>query len=267
MPSPKPQWLKVFARLGYAARGVIYLVIGGFALFAAFGYSEKTDARGALQTIVHSGIGNVAAVALILGLVCYSVWRIIQALLDADGHGWEPKGLLVRAGLLVSGAVYATLTVYTFSLYVGMRRPGADLGRDIAAGFAGVIGSPMAASLLALGFAGVGVAHLVKAFTNRYAPHFQASPSAMTFIHPVATIGLAARGIIFFVIAFLFLYRGLNAGEGGGHPGLKEALDFIHGLPGGSWLLAAIGAGLIAFSGYSMIEAATRRIALNGGPS
>lgn len=264
MPQPHPAWLKPFARLGYFARGLIYVVIGAFALFAAFGYSEKTDTKGALQTILQSGFGGIVALVLIAGLACYAAWRLVQALLDADDHGYTPWGLAIRAGLLTSGITYATLCVYTWSLYDGARdaMEGEGGSTPFAQAFAGFVGGSTAATILALVFAGVGLAHFIKALGRRYEKRYDAPAGAMAWVHPIAITGLMARGVIFEIIAFLFFYRGMTAGDGGGQPGLKDALEFIHGLPAGTILLAAMGCGLVAFALYSFTEMAWRRISV-----
>ena len=44
---------ELLARAGYVARGLVYLIVGGLALVAAFdGGSQTTGSRGALQTLL-----------------------------------------------------------------------------------------------------------------------------------------------------------------------------------------------------------------------
>ncbi len=250
-----------FARVGYAARGLIYAVIGIFAVLSAFGNGEKKDSHGALQTIMQHTAGNILAWALMIGLLSYALWRLAQSILDTDNHGSDAKGLAIRAGLLASAGTYSALLVYTFALWNGTQSSSGGRSQ-LAASLAGFVGTRVIAWALVAVFVGVGAAHIFKAVKKRYARYFDASPRVMEIVHPVARTGLVARGLVFFVIAVLFFYRGVSVGGGGGNPGLAAALGFIQGLPAGHVLLAATGLGLLAFSAYSFSEAVWRRIRL-----
>ena len=96
--------------------------------------------------------------------------------------------------------------------------------------------------------------------TRSYEDHFVAAGKKMAVIHLVSIVGLTARGVVFGVIALLLFFRFQSAGAGGEQPGLEEALAFVQGLPFGQALLAALGAGLVAFAAYSLAEARWRRI-------
>lgn len=255
------EWFKPFARAGYAARGLVYAVIGIFALLAAFGSGENKGSRGALETLLGSPAGDFLALALILGMISYMGWRFVQAIFDTDSHGTGAKGFAVRGGLLASGLTYAVLAVYTFGLWNGSGGSGGGGGETITRFIAGIVGNRITALVLTAIFAGVGIAHIVKAVRKGYARHFVAPASAMRYIHPVARTGLAARGAVFLVLAFLFFYRGLSAGgEGGTTPGIEDALEFIQSLPAGWALLGLTGLGLLAFAVYSLLEAVWRRV-------
>lgn len=250
--------LAPFARSGYAARGLIYFVIGFYAALAGLGRGEGKSSHSALQTIMDNFAGDLLAWLLMVGLLSYSLWRLTQSILDPDNHGAGMKGLAIRSGLLASAGTYAALLVYTFALWQGSR---SSSGGDsaFAEKIAGFVGTRYVAWFLVAVFIGVGAAHFIKAIRRTYARYFDAPPPVMAFIHPIARIGLLARGAIFFVTALLFAYRGLNDG-GGSNAGIGAALSFIQGLPAGGILLAIAGLGLLTFALYSFSEAAWRRI-------
>lgn len=253
-------WLKFLARLGYASRGVVYLIIGIFALLAAFGAGEKKDTKGALESLLSQEFGTLLVWAVILGLVSYAAWRFTQALFDADRHGTDLKGLVIRASLLVSAFTYVTLALYALSLVgipVGFDSDGQS-GR-FAAALNQLVGSAYAALILSGVFLGIALAHWWKALSRKYQRHIEADDAAMRFIDPVSIIGLSARGVVFAIFSALLFRRFLTA-EGADKPGLKQALDYIHGLPYGWILLALVGIGLIAFALYSFAEARWRTI-------
>src|SRR5579862_8206080 len=75
------------ARSGFAARGLIYVIIGVLAIKLAVGAGgTTTNQQGALKTIAHQPFGKVLLVLVAIGLGGYALWRLIHALL---GRGPE----------------------------------------------------------------------------------------------------------------------------------------------------------------------------------
>ncbi len=258
--------MKWFARAGYAARGLVYLVIGVLAFLAITGAGEPAGTRDALSTLMSAPAGYLIAYVLAAGLLFYSLWRFTQSILDTDSHGHDAKGLAIRAGLLVSGLSYLALAGYAVSLRLGSGSQGGGGsgggGDGYASMFSQFVGNHWTAGIIALVLAGVGVAHFIKALGERYAEHLLAEADKMAFIDPIAKTGLIARGIVFFILAFLFGMRAWR-GEEAESAGSERALQFIQGLPLGGYLLAAMGAGLICFALYSFVEAWYRRVNLS----
>lgn len=263
MSSEQLVWM---ARAGYASRGVVYLIIGFFALLAAIDSGEAQGSKGALDKLMSQPAGSILIVAMIIGLVGYVLWRLIQAIGDADQHGTDAKGLAVRGGLLVSALTYTFLAIFAAS-QLGIFTGSSDSGSGgVAQTVAGFIGSQWVATGLSIIFVGVGIAHWYKALKGKFKDHFAASEDKMKIITPISTIGLCARGTVFFILAFLLFYRGLTAGEDAGStPGMKDALKFIQELPMGNALLAAMAIGIVLFALYSLCEAIWRKVDVDEG--
>ena len=61
--------LEVMARLGHGARGVVYCLVGGLALFAAIGSGGRTGGSGgALRIILEQPFGRVLLGLIAIGL-------------------------------------------------------------------------------------------------------------------------------------------------------------------------------------------------------
>jgi hypothetical protein len=244
------------ARAGYAVRGLIYTVIGGFSVLAAIGAGKTMGAKDALRVLLSTAAGTGLALLLVTGLALYALWRLVQAVLDTDNHGLDAKGTLIRVGLIASGLTYATLASYALSLSLGTGGGGGG-GGGWSETLAAFIGGKWTAALLAIALAAVGVAHLLKAYSEKYAPHLDADEKTMQFLHPLAKTGLTARGLVFLILAFLMVPRSVGSQEDASS---KAALDFIQALPFGWLLLTAMGAGLLAFAAYSYGEALYRKV-------
>lgn len=258
-------WVKPLARAGFAARGVVYMTIGAFAVMAAFGRSEVKGSKGALATILSQPFGQVLLWLVIVGLIGFAVWRLVQAYIDVDGHGAGAKGIAIRTGLAVSGVAHAGLALFAARMVLGWGSggSGSDPSRQwIAAAYDAGYGQWLtwAVAFIFLVVAGAQVWKGYKATFERF--FRQCPPEVMRWLRPLARFGLIARGVTFAVIASLIFYGGLRYGgsEGGSTPGLADALRAIQGYTLGWLILLVIALGLIAFGVYSLAAARYRRV-------
>ncbi|MBA1272187.1 DUF1206 domain-containing protein [Stutzerimonas azotifigens] len=259
----------LLARSGYAARGVVYVIIGIFAFTAALGSGRTVDSKGAVEQLLSQPFGTALLWLLVIGLLAHVIWRLTQAIGDTDRHGTGAKGLLVRAGLIGSGITNLLLALFALGVLgsdlASLTGDGSGSGGgngDFLSRFLGWRNSNLVIYLLALIPLGVGVAHLIKAWRGSFERYFQCDEQKMRLITPVSRIGLVARGSVFLIISALLLVGG-NRYEPTDPPGLKEALQALQGLPLGWLLLGAVGLGLLAFALYSFAQALWRRIDLS----
>ena len=80
-------WVALAARAGYAAKGVVYALVGVLALQAAWYGSQTRGARGVLAEVAARPFGTALVAGIVVGLSCHAVWRFLQSVLDVDGLG------------------------------------------------------------------------------------------------------------------------------------------------------------------------------------
>ncbi|WP_240454083.1 DUF1206 domain-containing protein [Halomonas sp. NO4] len=111
------QALSLAARVGYVAKGIVYLLIGGLALLAAAGLGgDNIGSKEAINQLIAQPFGDLMIGLLGAGLLAYALWRTLQALVDTESVGLGLKGIGTRLGFLASSAVHASLGVYCFDL-------------------------------------------------------------------------------------------------------------------------------------------------------
>lgn len=254
-------WL---ARSGYAARGVVYLIVGAFAFMAGIGNGDTVGTEGAIQQLLGQPFGEILLWILVVGLVAYAAWRLTQAITDPEGHGTDAKGLLIRAGLIGSAIAYSLLTLFTLGLL------GSSIGESTGGGggasngdfLSGILGWKFSNYLVyavALVPLGVGIAHIIKGWKAKFEKYFYASEEVMRWVRPISRAGLIARGVAFLIVAGM-LFSGGRRYEPTDPPGLEDALNALQSLPFGAFWLSLVGLGLVAFALYSVSEAIWRRI-------
>ncbi|WP_053146197.1 DUF1206 domain-containing protein [Pseudomonas sp. P97.38] len=257
------QSLVLLARGGYAARGVIYLIIGLFALLATKDSSNPKDSHKSLEALLSQPFGHALVGLVVAGLLAFAGWRVLQATRDVDHHGHDLKGWVIRAGLFAGGLVNGALAFFALSLLIsGLRRSsgsGGDHTPDLLARLLSWDHSNLLIYLIALVPLGVGIAHIIKGWKASFEKYFEADEDVMRYVRPVSRFGLIARGVVFIEIALLLLVSG-SAYQAMDPPGMKEALNALQNLPAGGIALMVMALGLIAFSVYSFSEAAWRKI-------
>lgn len=256
--------ITVIARGGYLAKGIVYLIVGGLAALAAAGLGGSSGGtKEALNELARQPFGGIMLGAMALGLFAYALWRLVQALLDAEDVGHDLKGIGVRLGFVISGAVYAGLGVYCI-----------DLLRDVAASSGEASAKDRTAELMShpggiylvfavgLVFLGVGLRQLWRAITRSYLKnwHMVEMSDAQQWLAEGATRwGLSARGLVFLIIG-LFLCIAALRQDPDQAQGLGGALQVLARQPFGPWLLGAVALGLMGYGAYCIVNARFRDV-------
>lgn len=253
--------LEHVARAGLAARGAVYVLVGGLAAVAAVGSGGGVGGGGsALRRLLREPLGILPLGLIGLGLVCFAAWRLINAALDADDHGTSPKGLGVRAVHVFSGVVNGGLALTAFNLAIGAGTGGDD---DAAQDWtAWLLTQPFGRWLVAavgVGVIGAGVFHLVKAWKGDMLKRLSVPADRRSMALALGRLGYAARGVVFGVIGAFLIVAALHSDSSEAR-GLGGALEALHRQPFGWVLLALTAAGLAAFGAFGFVQARWRRI-------
>jgi hypothetical protein len=252
---------ETMARIGYTARGVVYLIVGGFAALAALGGQRAVGTKGALQTMLTHPLGAVLLVMIAAGLVCFALWRFAQAALDADHHGGSGKGIALRAIYGGNGLFYFGLAAWSVSLMLTLRG-GSDDDQAARDWTGWLLSQPFGTWLVVLvgiAIAATGVAIAVKGLCGHFERRLDLDARTREWLVPLGRYGLLARGILFVVIAGLLILAAVHSNPDEAK-GLGGALRTLQEQRYG-WILLVLGAaGFLAFGAYQLVEAVYRRV-------
>lgn len=252
------------ARVGYGARGFVYLNLGSLALLAALQKrGTPSGSKGAIAAISQWPLGRFWMIAMAVGLTCFAVWRALQSLLDADGQGGSRTALLARVGQAISAMVYGTLAWSTFRLLPLLRQvTPPEEEASAQAGAAHLLAWPYGGWLLiglGLFVGGGGVANVVRAVHGDVGDRLVCGPATHLWASWLGRIGYIGRGIAFLPLGFFMCQAGSTLDPHDAR-NLGGALSWLQDQLLGRWILALIALGLMSFGVYGFVEAWLRRI-------
>ncbi|WP_420878346.1 DUF1206 domain-containing protein [Streptomyces sporangiiformans] len=92
--STERQTLTAAGRAGFAARGVVYVLIGVLAVRIALGSGgESADRQGALAQVAAQPFGKAMLWALVVGFGCMALWREARATPPGVVAGGRPEAV------------------------------------------------------------------------------------------------------------------------------------------------------------------------------
>ncbi|MBC8138157.1 MAG: DUF1206 domain-containing protein [Fibrella sp.] len=260
-------WVEKLARMGYAAKGVIYMIIGMLALQAAFSSGGKTtNSEGALATIVEQPFGRVLLGVVGVGLAGYALWRFVAAAIDAENEGSDAKGIATRLGYVISGIVYAVLSFTAFQI-IGGTASGDGGNSGTQDWTARLLAAPFGQLLTGLAGAiviGSGLRQMVKGYKGDFKKDLELGeipPAQQKSVVSIGRAGYIARGIVFAIMGGFVINAAMNA-DPRRAKGLGSALDLLAQQPYGPWVLGIVAAGLVAYGVFMIVEARYRRFAV-----
>ena len=256
-------WVERLARLGYASRGLVYVVVGGLAAQAAVGNrGGPTGSEGAMLAIVHQPFGRALLAVVALGLAGYALYRLVQAALDPEGKGSDAKGAVARAGYALSGVLHAGLALTAARMALaGGGSAREDAGRRTATLLEQPFGKWLAVAIGA-GLVGFGGYQLYRAYASDPAKRLDLSgigAEARTWFCRLGRAGWAARGVVFALMG-VFLVRAALHSNPGEARGIGGALESLRDRAYGPWLLGLVALGLIGYGVFEVVKARYRRI-------
>ncbi|MFJ8671959.1 DUF1206 domain-containing protein [Streptomyces sp. NPDC093589] len=253
------------ARCGFAARGVIYLLVGVLALRIAFGASgEQADRGGALAEIAAQPFGGVLIWALGLGLAGMALWRLSEAAFGSAGPGGEGAGQrLLAFGRFV---FYCVVCLSVLAFAAGEKGSGSGASDrqsdDVTAEVLGMPAGPWLVGCVGLGVAVAGVWIAVRAGRRTFHKELKRGEMSRRARRGVDVLGVPggiARGGVF-ALAGVFLVKAAVTYDPKSATGMDDTLRALAGTPAGVWLLGAVAAGLALFGLFSFTMARWRDV-------
>jgi hypothetical protein len=244
--SQKFTWL---VRLGFAARGLVYVLIGYLAL--ASGRSDNGP-EGVLAWMRDAPLGVPLLYVSALGLLGYALFRLSSLLFDLENHGTDGKGFAQRIGHGASGVGHLALAWIGFQMARGGSQPADGSGAREASGtllsfsFGWIV-----LGLIGLGFLLAAAAQAEKAVTASFMR--RVSSDAPSFVEYLGRGGYAARTAVFLIIAWSLVQSAWFGTER-----VKTLGEAIGSLAAQEPLYTLVAAGLLLFGLFSLLLARFR---------
>lgn len=258
-------WIERTARVGFAAKALLYMIVGVLALQGARGAGGRnTGTRGALSEIIGKPFGKALLVVMAMGLVGYAVWRVVEGIADPGRKGSNAKGLALRTSIVIRGLAHGALAVQALRVAFSQTSR-TDDGANARAATSRAMDMPFGEWMVMLAGAGIaayGAYQIYRAWQSKLskqldfgALHAETGRWAI----PVSRFGIAARGVVFAMVGVLFVHAGwdANANEAGG---VGAALSALGTGTYGRVILAIVAVGMIAYGAYEAIQSRYRRI-------
>ncbi len=239
--------LVLLTRLGFAARGLLYIVIA----FLILSTGRTEDPAGALAYLAQGG-GRLLMIVVTAGLIGYGLWRLADAAFDIERHGNDGKGAAERVGAGASGLIHLVLAWQAIRILRGGELTGGDGATEGAATALSLPGGGMLLMAAGAILAAIGLFQLVKAAKGSFLEHLEPAIAQKPWAKWSGRLGYAARGIVFLISGFFLVGAGSSeqASQAGG---MAAALSWLSN----PWdIIVAIG--LLAFGIFSLIEARYR---------
>jgi len=259
-------WVERLARIGFLAKGVLYMTIGVLAVRAALGRQNThgADEHGAMTEVANAPLGRVLLGVVAVGLVGYALWRVIEGVRDPERRGTDAKGIALRTGYVGSGLVHAVLafTAARIALHQAAGKNDGDQAKDLSARALELPGGVYALWITALILLGYGAFQVYQAWKAKLDDQLElgdTTESVRRAVYGVSRFGIAARGIVFGAMGMLFVRAATHqaASKAGG---IADSMQWLVQL--GRWPFFVIATGVIAYGIYQLICAKWMRISV-----
>lgn len=247
----------IVGRIGHAARGTLYAIVGFLAVLVAVGErSRAPDREGALRVVANQPAGELLLVLLGLGLLGFAIWRLAQGLFAREGDDGTRPGLPKRVGYTALGLFYGFTAGVAFVLAFHLGAPSGNEQQETAGAFDLPLGR-YAVGLVGVGLIVAGVVNVYRSLTQKFRKYLrehELGKTARDWAIALGVVGHLARAAVFSLVG-TFVLKAAVEYDASEAVGLDGALAKLAQQPLGPVLLGAVAAGLLAFAAFCFVQA------------
>lgn len=244
--------LETGARLGFAASGLLHLLIGWVTLQLALGSGsgQPADQQGAFETLAGSPFGSALLWLTVVGFGLLTLWQVTEAVARSRAGD--------RVKAVGKAVVYGALAWSAFGVVQGGTGSGAaGSGGSTTAGLLGSTGGRLLVGAAGVVIVGVALYHVWKGWTSKFLADLRGHPGL--WVERAGRIGYLAKGLALALVGGFLVAAA--AGGGGNKPqGLDGALRSLADVPFGAVLLVLAALGFAAYGVYSFARARYARV-------
>lgn len=236
-------WFESAARGGFAASGVLHLLVAWIVLRLALGDPGSADQSGALAALSAQTGGAVmlwmaAAVFAALGL-----WHIVEAAVETEVKD------RVKAGAI--GAVHVALAFSAAKFAMGSGKSSSQQNAGLSAQMMQTEWGSGVLVLIALVVIGVGGYHVYKGVTRRFLKDLEVSGGSVITV--LGITGYVAKGVVLVGAGLLVIVATMTS-DPSKATGIDAAVKTIGAAPFGKFLLILAAVGLAAYGVYGFVR-------------
>ncbi|GGB67382.1 hypothetical protein GCM10007424_04230 [Flavobacterium suaedae] len=237
------------------------------AAFNINGQSTKETGKGGVFDFLYQQTGGQIMLGILaLGLVCYCIWRFVEAFSKKDTDK-KSKKYIKTFRYIFSAVAYGVLAYRVIKkLISGISSSSSDSGGNstqqnvaqelLSKPFGQILVGIAAAILL-----GVGIYQIYYGYSEKYKKHVDKTvEKGRKIMLNSGKMGYIARGVVWLLLAWLFAKAAIdaNASKAGD---TAKAFSYLKDVEYGPYLLAAVGFGLICYGVFSFVRARYEKFA------
>lgn len=237
-------WFERVARGGFAASGLVHLLIAFIVARLALGTGGNADQSGALATLAAQPGGAVMLWVAAVVLATLGIWQLVETFVERD--------LKDRLKAVAVGVVYLALAFSAAKFAMGTGQSSSSQNSGMSAQMMQSGWGKAVLIVVALVLMGVGGYHVYKGATKGFMDELTVSGgSAITW---TGIVGYVAKGLVLIGVGLLVVVATVTS-DPSKASGVDGAVKTLGTAPFGKFLLLLAAVGIAAYGAYGFIRA------------
>ncbi|WP_295123638.1 DUF1206 domain-containing protein [uncultured Leifsonia sp.] len=247
------RFLEVPARVGFAASGLIQVLLGGLAIQLGASHTGEPDQTGALEEVAKIPGGFLVLWIAAIGLFALALWLLTEAILVRGGAVTDRW--VRRVEHLSKAVAYTVLGLTALAFAQGHPTSASTTTSRVSGGILSTPGGQLLLGALGLVAGAVGAYFVVKGVRLRFRRDIRL-PAGLPGrgLTVLGAIGYVAKGIVVGLAGAAFIVAAVRA-QAANATGLAGGLTTLEQVPFGGVIIVVLGLGLIASGVYNIARA------------